>query len=269
MGTRRSRHNKGRKPLYKEHRLTAAELLERPMYGNGGRYDTFTHWSEEADARLTTLALAQIDLPRAADIVGRRESTLVSRAREMRLPLPSDWSKLLARPKKPPLLKPQELQLSYPYIRKPRDEHALLLGVNAIIPKTLLAAMRADICQDVILAILEGEISLEGLRREPKSARWFINNFWTKNHEASGHASSLDEFGKNGQNNQDAFSYADARDWVAGKRMQDQSGAMLRKFFEPPAQEDHLFVSQLEEIHMKRHMGGDLISFAELVEELS
>lgn len=53
----------------------------------------------------------------------------------------------------------------YPYITTaPTSDHELLLAVESIIPKTLPHEVRADVCQDMIVSILTGEITLDNLR---------------------------------------------------------------------------------------------------------
>lgn len=53
----------------------------------------------------------------------------------------------------------------YPYIvGTPTNDHDLLLAVESLVPKTFLADERADLCQDMIVSILTGEISLDNLR---------------------------------------------------------------------------------------------------------
>lgn len=52
----------------------------------------------------------------------------------------------------------------WPYVtRAVQDEHNLLIAVDNIIPRSLHEQTRADICQDVIVSILSGEVSLENL----------------------------------------------------------------------------------------------------------
>jgi hypothetical protein len=58
--------------------------------------------------------------------------------------------------------------LQFPYIAKPRPEHADILALNDLVPKTLPHHMRSDICQEMMLAVLEGKTTIEqieGLRK--------------------------------------------------------------------------------------------------------
>lgn len=54
---------------------------------------------------------------------------------------------------------------NWPYLAgKPGDGGALIDAVNAIVPRGFEPHARADICQDLLLAILEGEATIEKLR---------------------------------------------------------------------------------------------------------
>jgi hypothetical protein len=65
---------------------------------------------------------------------------------------------------------PKASDLVYPFlIHEPRQEHELLNLVNGAVPKSLPEQVRADICQDLIVAILSGEmekIELQGNVKE-------------------------------------------------------------------------------------------------------
>lgn len=52
----------------------------------------------------------------------------------------------------------------YPYIKGPlREEHSLLVAVDAVVPKSLPYEVRGDVCQELILAVLAGDVNLEQL----------------------------------------------------------------------------------------------------------
>jgi hypothetical protein len=56
----------------------------------------------------------------------------------------------------------------YPFITgKPSNDHDLILAVDGLVPKYFPSDVRADICQDMVVAILTGETSLENLRDAP------------------------------------------------------------------------------------------------------
>jgi hypothetical protein len=64
----------------------------------------------------------------------------------------------------------------YPYITKqPTEEHNFLLAVDALVPKYLPNHTRADVCQDMIVAVLSGEVTLENLKDGlPKYLKQFM-----------------------------------------------------------------------------------------------
>ena len=47
-------------------------------------------------------------------------------------------------------------------------------NVNALVPKHLLDWQRADVCQDIMLAVLEGQTSIEALERDQREVERFI-----------------------------------------------------------------------------------------------
>lgn len=70
------------------------------------------------------------------------------------------------------------LRLNYPYMPNlPSDEGGeIVQAVNSIIPRGLYDDCRADICQDMILAILEGQLERTALSKETANnfiSRWF------------------------------------------------------------------------------------------------
>jgi hypothetical protein len=89
-----------------------------------------------------------------------------------------EW--LEARKVKKPLFVP--LSEFYPYVStRSTDEHEFLLAVDALVPKGLNNEFRADICQDMIVAILTGETTLENLRdATPKFIKQFMKQMPSK-----------------------------------------------------------------------------------------
>jgi hypothetical protein len=59
-------------------------------------------------------------------------------------------------------------QLFYPFAvyntQKPDDGKDLVLAVNKVVPRGLPEDLRADICQDMVMAVLEGKIKKENLK---------------------------------------------------------------------------------------------------------
>jgi hypothetical protein len=89
-----------------------------------------------------------------------------------------DW-RVVARPKRDRRTRERELITEYyPYIKgEPTSDHELILAVDQLVPKGLLNDVRADVCQDMIVAILTGEVTFGNLRDGlPKYLRQFMRN---------------------------------------------------------------------------------------------
>lgn len=101
----------------------------------------------------------------------------------------SFWSKRDWRRVKPPRKPRKEREVLteyYPFISRPTSDHELLLAVDSLVPKSLLSDTRADVCQDMIVAILSGEVSLENMRDAvPK----YIKQFFKQSPSKYGHLS--------------------------------------------------------------------------------
>lgn len=87
--------------------------------------------------------------------------------------------------------------LAYPFARAADSGNQLVLEVNELVPRNM--AGREDVCQTILLAILEGRITLEQLRANKERIRPFITDFMKANYEARGYAVSIDEPLKNGR----------------------------------------------------------------------
>jgi len=78
----------------------------------------------------------------------------------------------------------------YPYISGiPTSDHDMLLAVDAIVPKGLPNAIRCDVCQDMIVAVLSGETTVDNLRGDLKK---YMGQFWKMFPDKYGHI-SLDQ----------------------------------------------------------------------------
>ena len=95
------------------------------------------------------------------------------------IPETSPWSKRqwrrVAVERQPQELIPEH----WPYISgTPTSDHDLLLTVDRIVPKHLPPASRADICQDMIVAILTGETTVGDLQDSvPEYMKRFFKQF--------------------------------------------------------------------------------------------
>lgn len=75
----------------------------------------------------------------------------------------------------------------YPFITgKPTNDHDLILAVDSLVPKTIPSEVRADVCQDMIVAILTGETTLDNLR---DSKAQFIKRVFRDTPSKYGHLS--------------------------------------------------------------------------------
>lgn len=75
----------------------------------------------------------------------------------------------------------------YPYLSgEPTNEHDMLMAVDAIVPKGLPNAVRCDVCQDMIVAVLSGETTVDNLRGDLKK---YMSSFWKMFPDKYGHIS--------------------------------------------------------------------------------
>lgn len=267
MGTRRSRHNKGRKPLYKEHRQIARHLIENPVYFNGGWYNTLTHWQEVDLLKLDVLCESDSDIEESADALGRKPSTLAHKAREQGLILPQQWAHLIYKPKKRVIkFKEPKVKLAYPYIQKPRPEHADLMAINALVPGGMPEHMRADICQEIMVAIMEGRTSIEDLKARKDNRQYFIKKFWRDNYEDGGMAISFN--GVDDEWNSDAVaSSIAAKEWRQD-RMSETAKAVKNatRTYTPATQFEAAWIDQARRFHLRSHELGYFLSMEEIEE---
>lgn len=72
-----------------------------------------------------------------------------------------------ARPRTPRIVRPRLPPMTefWPYISsQPTEDHGLLLAVDRLVPRGLNEQVRADVCQDMMVSILSGEITLDNLQ---------------------------------------------------------------------------------------------------------
>jgi hypothetical protein len=218
MGTHRSRHNKGRKPLYKEHRLVASKLIENAPYSKDAWYFSSWYsnqnmtWTPTDEFKLEVLCESDSAAEQSADVLGRQPKTLAHRARDCGLTLPRQWAHLIAPKRKPRLIEVGAPALAYPYLTTARPEHADLLEINSLVPACLGWDMRADICQEIMIAILEKRTTLEMLRARRGTASYFIRKFYKENFEDAGHALSFSTVDEDRSYDEIASSIA-AKEW--------------------------------------------------------
>lgn len=257
-----------KRAIHKSHFDIAKRLIERPRFLDGCRYNTGTHWSPIDRFQLEVLCEAEIDIEAAADTLGRKETTLAHKASECLLPLPPQWARLI-RPKKKAALRPAtEPLMAYPYIAKAKPENADLRAINAVVPANIPEHMRADICQEIMLAVLEGRTTLEQLQQRGRGASYFIRKFWKENYEQAGHALSFSV--------EDERSYDEAAASIAAKEWrhsqlveQHRHVSSIMMPFSPPTQFEAAWRDQIGGVRMALDQMGHYLSHEEAEELLS
>lgn len=270
MGTRKSRHNKGRKPVYKDHRDTARHILDHKWGAPdfiGYRMLSRTWWTPVDTFKLEILCEADADIEGAADVFARQPKMVAHKARDMGFTLPIEWSRLIAPKYKPRIRQPKAAALAYPYITNPRDEHAQLLAVNEIIPKSIPDNMRADMCQEILLAILEGRTTLEALKAKSQSPSYFIKKFYHDNYEAGGHAISFQDTDEDWDSDSVASSIA-AKEWQRERFAERTRYGDSLHTFTPPVQFEAAWQDQISRFRLKQHELGHFMSHEEAEEIL-
>lgn len=192
---KKSPHGFGRKPFYKEHRLTyvdyvernhaplslpagttATEILATPKYRNEGWLSTGLNWTANDQEKLRILCEAAADVDRSAVALGRTPSSIANRARDTGFSMPAGWRAIIKSAYK--LRIRIEPLLQFPFIKKSRLEHDELLRVNAIVPRGYSEDVRADIVQSVMLALFEGTVTMDELECNKDKMRYFIGRFY-------------------------------------------------------------------------------------------
>jgi hypothetical protein len=262
-----SRHNEGRKPFYKEHRLglSADDILAQeavlPWWNNN--YD----WSEDDEEKLDVLADDSASIEKSALSLGRSPKALAWHARDIGLTLPPEWSKLIQAKYVP---RERRTQLSYPYIIKARPEHADILALNAIVPHVYPAQMRADICQEMMLAVLEGRVTIENIKANRKESAWFLRKFYMANHEDSGRALSMTNSEYEGDNNRSSDEIASslaAQDWHTNQVYERTKFInALSIGFQPPTQLDDAHHAEVRRAQSASYLEGLNLSYEEAEE---
>jgi hypothetical protein len=173
-------------------------ISAKALLANGPRYgltetwwDMRTHWRRPDIVALKALCEIGAPMIATADALGRPPETLIDQCDRTGLSIPHGWD-CFRRVRKRVMKPPKEPSLQYPYIRHVRGEHADLLAVNAIVPRYLPDHVRADVCQEIMLAIWQKEMTLDELREDTALVRKFTKGFYKANLEAGGHAISLD-----------------------------------------------------------------------------
>lgn len=138
--------------------------IYQPRYAEGFYFNNRAHWTASDKVLLEELVRCNVPLLTVADMLGRSPERIKEARIRFGIDLPFSWRKRRKKKAKA-ARRPRTPLLSYPYITKARDEHADLLAVNRLVEKAYPEHMRADICQEIMLALLEGIVTLDGLTK--------------------------------------------------------------------------------------------------------
>lgn len=111
------------------------------------------------------------------------------------------WRKLQpkqVRKVKAPIIRRERAPLlSYPFVSVPRECNAALLAVNAIVPPGIPG--REDVCQNILLAILEGRTTFAEIQTNRAALSAFCRAHHRESFELGGYAVSLNEPRRDGR----------------------------------------------------------------------
>lgn len=173
-----------------EARIHATELLRERQHWKGAYLFAHSEWSYQDDIYLQVLCIAGSDIERAASALGRTPASIAWRASDAGMAIPSVWRKLIAAKRKHKPTEPKWVPMAYPYVSAKRAENAQVLEVNRLVAQYLPG--RADICQEILLALWEKRVTMEELRKQGQKLRSFVRQFYRSNYEMGGYAKSLD-----------------------------------------------------------------------------
>lgn len=134
--------------------------------------------------------------------------------------------------------------LTYPYILVPRAEHADILAINDLVPQCYPEAMRADICQEVALAVIDGRVTIDELRTQREKAAWFLRKFWRDNHEDGGRAVTFEAVDDERSYDEIAASLA-AKEWHQSEINDRRNAFGAFATFNAPTQIEETFAGQV------------------------
>lgn len=281
MGTRRSKHNKGRKPRYKDFRHsllpkavwqlpddppTAQEILSRPAYSDGWLLNQRLHWGKEDKQKLKILLEANADCEKSSIALGREPKTIAYKARDLGLKLPPEWSAYLPKPKYIAHPRQPKILLNYPFfINVNKDKDAALLAVHNMVPKGIPDHMRGDICQDILLSILEGKVNLETLQRRPDLVKQHIIAWRKNNLERGGYGMmSLDWFGDDKRSYEEQA--AAAQDWHMNEMNNSHAAQeIFSKTYHMPTQIDEVYEREISMHQERLHSNNQFLSRTETI----
>jgi hypothetical protein len=128
--------------------------------------------------------------------------------------------------------------------------------------------MRADVCQEILLAIYEGRTTIDQLRTKNSNARYYIKKFYHDNYEDGGHAISFQDTNEDWNSDAVASSIA-AKEWRQNCVVDIAAGVNSIRTFTPPTQFEAAWRDQVGRIKLKHHELGRFLSTEEVEEMLN
>ncbi len=227
--------------------------IDRPRYSSGRWLSTRTWWTDAERGALKLFASQSSDLEKAADALGRSPSSIAKYARDAGILLPADWKAVL-RPGKARSQTDRYVPICYPYIRAERAEHHDIMEVNSLIPQGIAPHMRSDMCQEILLALLEKRVTMDELRGRKNNTTFFIKKFYRDNFEQSGHALSFDAPAGDDATFFDIASSISAKEWYFEQKSNELSAvAPTTTMYTAPTQIDEVYWKQLRDKQRRLH----------------
>lgn len=236
--------------------------IGRRRYVDDLLFSTRSHWTDPEKVALRKFVNTGYSPEDVAPTLGRSISSIAWYARDLPgIVLPPEWAALV-RSKR--IATPRRVALAYPYIMKSRPEHADLLALNDLVPRAYPDQMRADICQEMMLAVLEGTVTIDEIKANREKSAWFLKKFYMANHEQAGHAISLTGHEDEDRNYDEIASSIAAQDWHDGQvheRTRFVNAMSVR--FQPPTQIDDVWQHEVSQTARYFSARGRMYSFAE------
>jgi len=151
----------------------------------------------------------------------------------------------------------------YPFIAKATDENAEVMAVSALVPRGIPSHIRADICQEILLAIYEGKTSLDILKQH-NSVRWYISKFFrdqTPHHEVS----ITDHRGFDDYDSAEIISQNEW-EWLQSNEIRKAFDSLAT--FNAPTQERDAINSEITRAQANEHKSGRYLSRDEVISML-
>lgn len=233
-------------------------IIGQPRYHNGGLYSTRTWWTDAERAALPKFIEGGYKPDDVAPVLGRTPKSMAYYARDRGIVLPKEWASFIAPRQR--ILSPRREPLTYPYIITRKAEHADLLALNDLVPRAYPDHMRADICQEMMLAVIEGTVTIDEIKANREKSAWFLKKFWMANYEDRGHAISFQDT-EEGWNADSVASNIARKEWHREQFAERTRFVGIVRTFVPPTQFEDTWINQ---IHRQAEKTG--LSFDEMAE---